>query len=210
MTHPWHEVDPQINLPEEFRAIVEIPMGSQNKYELDKKTGLLKVDRVLHSAVFYPANYGFIPRTYADDDDPLDVLVLGQEPIHPMCLVDCRAIGLMTMRDQNALDHKVIAVHTHDPEFNFYHDIAQLPTHKLALLRRFFQDYKALEGKEVVVDRYRDRFEAHDVIIKSLEMYKILKAKNGQEGGGAPPAGRSLIPTWPSVMVNGPDVAADE
>lgn len=200
MIHPWHDVEPDIHLPEEFLALIEIPKGSQNKYELDKKTGLLRVDRMLHSAVFYPANYGFIPRTYADDDDPLDVLVLGQEPIHPLSLVHCRAIGLMTMLDNKKLDHKVIAVHVNDPEFSFYQDIAQLPPHKLALLKRFFQDYKALEGKEVVVDRYRDRFEAHDVILKALEMYRAHLANDG-----APPTAivNLPVPAWPTVSVNG-------
>jgi len=199
MVHPWHDVDPAINMPEEFWSVIEIPLGGQNKYELDKKSGLLKVDRVLHSAVFYPANYGFIPRTYADDDDPLDVLVLGQEPIHPMALVHCRAIGLMAMRDEKGIDHKVIAVHVNDPEYAYYQDIATLPPHKLKTLRRFFEDYKALEGKqkEVVVDRYRDRFEAHEVILRALDMYRTVIE-------GAPDrARRPELPPWPSVNLSG-------
>src|ERR1700754_704802 len=106
-----------------FNAVIEIPLGDSNKYEIDKKTGLLKLDRVLHSAVYYPANYGFIPQTLADDGDPLDVLVLGAEPVPPLTLVAARAIGLMTMKDQEEMDHKVVAVHVNDPEFNSYHDV---------------------------------------------------------------------------------------
>ena len=116
---PWHDVDPsQGLLPAQFNAIIEIPLGSSNKYELDKKTGLLKLDRVLHSAVYYPANYGFIPQTLADDGDPLDVLVLGAEPVYPLTIVAARAIGLMSMKDQEELDHKIVAVHVNDPEYN--------------------------------------------------------------------------------------------
>ena len=142
---PWHDVEPGEGLlPAQFTAIIEIPLGSSNKYELDKKTGLLKLDRVLHSAVYYPANYGFIPQTLAEDGDPLDVLVLGAEPVYPLTLVAARAIGLMSMKDQEELDHKIIAVHVNDPEFNSYHDVHQLPPHKLAVLKRFFfEDYKS-------------------------------------------------------------------
>src|SRR6266480_437722 len=121
--HAWHDVDPGV--PAAFTAVVEIPLGSSNKYELDKASGLLKLDRVLHSAVFYPANYGFIPQTLADDGDPLDVLVLCTEPVYPLTLVAARAIGLMSMKDQEELDHKIIAVHIHDPEYNSYHDVHQ-------------------------------------------------------------------------------------
>src|SRR6478609_1063035 len=110
MTHPWHDVSPQLDLPREFMAVIEIPMGSNVKYELDKTTGLLRLDRVLYSAVYYPANYGFIPQTLADDDDPLDVLVLCQEPVAPLTLVAARAIGIMTMMDGGKRDHKVLAV----------------------------------------------------------------------------------------------------
>ena len=162
---PWHDVEAGgEDLPAQFNAIIEIPLGSSNKYELDKKTGLLKLDRVLYSAVYYPANYGFIPQTLAEDGDPLDVLVLGAEPVVPLTLVAARAIGLMSMKDQEDLDHKVIAVHVNDPEYNSYHDVHQLPPHKLAVLKRFFEDYKSLEQKRVVVDDIQPAEYAYPVI----------------------------------------------
>jgi len=176
MTHPWHDVTPGVHLPGEFIAVIEIPMGSSVKYELDKKTGLLRLDRILYSAVYYPANYGFIPQTLAEDDDPLDVLVLCQEPVAPLTLVVARAIGLMTMKDQEELDHKIIAVHVNDPEYNSYHDVHQLPPHKLAVLKRFFADYKSLEHKRVVVDDILPVDYAYPVIEHSLAIYQKWKA----------------------------------
>src|SRR6476620_1166375 len=135
MTPPWHDVNPGKNFPREFTTVIEIPMGSSVKYELDKKTGLLRVDRLLYSAVYYPANYGFIPRTLAEDDDPLDVLVLCQEAVAPLTLVDSRAIGLMTMLDGGKQDHKVLSVAVGDPEFNCFRDAHELPPHRLSMLR---------------------------------------------------------------------------
>src|SRR6187399_1516734 len=117
MPHPWHDISPDISLPREFMAVIEIPMGSNVKYELDKTTGLLRLDRVLYSAVHYPANYGFIPRTYCGDGDPLDVLVLSQEPVYPLTIVEARAIGVMRMRDEKGIDDKIVAVSVHDPAF---------------------------------------------------------------------------------------------
>src|SRR3954464_12435790 len=155
MTHAWHDVTPGEHLPQEFVAVIEIPMGSSIKYELDKETGLLRLDRILYSAVYYPANYGFIPQTLAEDDDPLDVLVLCQEPVAPLTLVRARAIGLMTMLDTGKKDHKVLAVAIDDPEFDSFQEAAELPSHRLAILQRFFQDYKALEGKLVEVDEFQ-------------------------------------------------------
>jgi inorganic pyrophosphatase len=171
MIHPWHDVTPGENLPPEFNAIVEIPMGSSVKYELDKRTGLLRVDRVLYSAVFYPANYGFIPQTFAEDDDPLDVLVLCQEPLAPLTLVAARAIGLMTMIDSGKKDHKILAVAVDDPEFNSFRDASELPPHRLAMLRRFFQDYKQLEGRSVEVDDFQPAGTALPIIEEALERY---------------------------------------
>jgi inorganic pyrophosphatase len=171
MIHPWHDVTPGETLPREFNAIVEIPMGSSVKYELDKRTGLLKVDRILYSAVFYPANYGFIPQTLAEDDDPLDVLVLCQEPLVPLTLVKARAIGLMTMIDSGKRDHKILAVAVHDPEFNGFQEASELPMHRLNMLRRFFQDYKQLEGKAVEVDELTPSSFAGPIIEDSLERY---------------------------------------
>lgn len=172
MLHPWHDVSPGDQLPREFQALIEIPLGSNVKYELDKATGLLKVDRVIHSAVFYPANYGFIPQTYADDNDPLDVLVLCQEPVEPLCLIQARAIGVMTMIDSGAADDKIIAVATKDPEYNEYHEANELPAHRLLVLKRFFQDYKALEGKQVQVEDIRPAQAALGVIERALESYQ--------------------------------------
>jgi inorganic pyrophosphatase len=169
--HPWHDITPGENLPGEFNAIIEIPMGSSVKYELDKRTGMIKLDRVLYSAVYYPANYGFIPQTLAEDDDPLDVLVLCQEAVVPLTLVKARAIGLMTMIDSGKRDHKILAVAVHDPEFNGFQEASELPAHRLSMLRRFFQDYKTLEGKAVEVDDMTPVGFAYPVIQDALERY---------------------------------------
>jgi len=171
MFHPWHDVNPGEHLPQEFNAIVEIPMGSSVKYELDKRTGLLKMDRILYSAVYYPANYGFIPQTFAEDDVPLDVLVLCQEALAPLTLVKVRVIGLMTMVDAGKKDHKILAVAVDDPEFNAYQEAAELPPHRLQMLRRFFIDYKYLEGKTVEVDEMQPSEKAHPVIEDALQRY---------------------------------------
>jgi inorganic pyrophosphatase len=177
MIHPWHDVTPGERLPTIFNAVVEIPMGSSVKYELDKRTGLLRMDRVLYSAVYYPANYGFIPQTFAEDDDPLDVLVLCQEALAPLTLVTARAIGLMTMVDTGKRDHKILAVAEGDPEFNVFTASSELPPHRLTMLRRFFQDYKQLEGKAVEVDEIQSANVAIPVIENSLERYSQLRRK---------------------------------
>jgi inorganic pyrophosphatase len=177
MIHPWHDVTPGGRLPQEFNAIIEIPFGSSVKYELDKTSGLIKLDRVLYSAVYYPANYGFIPQTLAEDDDPLDVLVLCQETVVPLTIIHARAIGLMTMIDSGKKDHKIIAVATKDPEFNSYLDAKQIPSHRLLMLRRFFQDYKLLEGKAVEVDEIRPAAEAHPIISNALHLYSDQRRK---------------------------------
>ncbi len=177
MIHPWHDVTPGENLPNQFNTVVEIPMGSSVKYELDKRTGLLRLDRILYSAVYYPANYGFIPQTYAEDNDPLDVLVLCQEAVAPMTLVSARAIGLMTMVDSGKRDHKILAVAIHDPEFNGYVEAAELPPHRLMMLRRFFQDYKLLEGKAVAVEEIQPAELAFPVIEEALQRYSQERRK---------------------------------
>ena len=177
MTHAWHDVIPGENLPEEFTAVVEIPMGSSVKYELDKKTGLLRLDRILYSAVYYPANYGFIPQTLAEDDDPLDVLVLCQEAVAPLTLVKARAIGLMTMVDSGKRDHKILAVACDDPEHSVFMEAAELPPHRLMMLRRFFQDYKTLERKAVEVDEMQPADAALPIILDSLERYSAQRRK---------------------------------
>lgn len=171
MIHPWHDVTPGENIPQEFASIIEIPFGSSVKYELDKSSGLIRLDRVLYSAVYYPANYGFIPQTLAEDDDPLDVLVLCQENVVPLTLLHARTIGLMTMIDAGKKDHKIIAVCTDDPEFNSYRQAAEMPPHRLNMLRRFFQDYKQLEGKAVEVDDIQPAETAYPIIEDALARY---------------------------------------
>src|SRR5678815_3361567 len=171
MIHPWHDVTPGDKLPQEFYSIVEIPFGSSVKYELDKVSGLIKLDRVLYSAVYYPANYGFIPQTLAEDDDPLDVLVFCQETVAPLTLIKARTIGLMTMVDVGKKDHKIIAVAVDDPEFNSYREAAEMPSHRLHMLRRFFQDYTQLEGKVVEVDEIQPAKVAFPIIEDALARY---------------------------------------
>lgn len=171
MTHAWHDVIPGQNLPLEFTTVIEIPKGSSVKYELDKKTGLLRLDRILYSAVYYPANYGFIPQTLAEDDDPLDVLVLCQEAVHPLTLVKARAIGLMTMIDSGKKDHKILSVAVDDPEYAEFRDSTELPVHRLTMLKRFFQDYKTLEGKSVEVDDFQPVSTVAPIVLNALERY---------------------------------------
>lgn len=174
--HPWHDCyvdDSFINRA--FPVIIEVPAGSKNKYELDKETGLLRLDRVLYSAVHYPADYGFIPRTYCDDGDPLDALVLGQEPVTPLTIVEARAVGLMRMRDEKGIDDKIVAVSVRDPAFAEYTDKTQLPPHQLREIQRFFEDYKILENKQVVVEEMQGPAEAIQVIREALEMYRQLR-----------------------------------
>jgi Inorganic pyrophosphatase len=174
--HPWHDtyVDDSV-ISTGFPVIVEIPKGSTNKYELDKETGLLRLDRVLYSAVYYPADYGFIPRTYCDDGDPLDALVLGQEPLYPLTIVQARAVGVMRMRDDKGIDDKIVAVSVRDPSFEGYTDKSQLPAHVLRQVQRFFQDYKVLEHKEVVIEDMLGPEDALRIIRESLELYRQLR-----------------------------------
>ena len=181
MPHPWHDLSPGEGLPREFNVIIEIPLGSNVKYEMDKDSGMIRVDRILYSAVFYPANYGFIPHTLAEDGDPLDVLVLCQEPVVPLTVIHSRTIGLMTMVDSGLKDHKIIAVATADPEFNEYHSIGQIPQHRRLMLRRFFQDYKKLEGKTVEVDDILPAQDAYPVIEAALQTYS--KKVRGRSAG---------------------------
>jgi inorganic pyrophosphatase len=174
--HPWHDsyVDDTI-IADAFPVVIEIPKGSKNKYELDKETGLLRLDRVLYSSVHYPADYGFIPRTFCDDGDPLDALVLGQEPVYPLTIVEARAVGVMRMRDEKGIDDKIVGVSVHDPAFADYTDKDQLPGHVLRQVRRFFEDYKALEHKQVVVEDLLGPSEALRIIREALELYRRLR-----------------------------------
>ncbi|HEY0705486.1 MAG TPA: inorganic diphosphatase [Polyangia bacterium] len=174
--HPWHDIyvdDLQVNT--EFPVVIEVPKGSKNKYELDKETGFLRLDRVLYSAVHYPANYGFVPRSFCDDGDPLDALVLGQEPVYPLTMVQARAIGVMRMRDDKGIDDKIIAVNVHDPAVSDYTDRDQLPGHVLRELRRFFEDYKVLEHKQVEVEDILGPPDAFTILRSALDLYRKLR-----------------------------------
>ena len=174
--HPWHDCYVDDALVEAaFPVIVEVPKGSTNKYELDKETGLLRLDRVLYSAVYYPADYGFIPRTYCDDGDPLDALVLGQEPVHPLTIVEARAIGVMRMRDEKGIDDKIVAVNVRDPAWADYTDKSQMPAHIIRQFRRFFEDYKVLEHKQVVVEDLLGVPDAIRIIREALDLYRRLR-----------------------------------
>ena len=171
MAHAWHDVPIGDDAPETFNVVIEIPQGSKVKYELDKQTGLLRVDRVLYSSVIYPSNYGFIPQTYGDDNDPLDVLVLMQEAVLPLSLMRVRPIGMMHMIDQGQADEKIICVHLDDPAFNSYYHIWELPDHRLLEVRRFFLDYKLLEEKEVEVQDFQGPDKARAVVKKAMARY---------------------------------------
>lgn len=170
--HPWHDVAIGDLAPEVVMAVIEVPKGSKAKYELDKASGMLRLDRFLFSAVHYPANYGFIPQTLCDDKDPLDILVLGQEPTVPFCLVRAKPIGVMKMVDQGEGDDKIIAVHADDPEYAHYTSIDQLPPHRMVEVRRFFEDYKVLEKKSVQVEKFFGPVEAKQIILEAIELYK--------------------------------------
>ena len=175
--HPWHDsyVDDAL-VEAAFPVIIEVPKGSKNKYELDKRSGILKLDRVLYSSVVYPANYGFIPRSYCDDGDPLDVLVLGQEPVAPLTMVFVRPIGVMHMRDQGKADDKVLAVSVHDPLFSHITELAEAPQHAMTEIHRFFIDYKVLEEKTVEVEPFEGRERALQVIRQALVDYRGWRA----------------------------------
>ena len=174
--NPWHAVSPGPNMPDEVRAIIEIPKGSRAKYELDKETGLLMLDRVLYSSVYYPANYGFIPRTYCDDGDPLDILVLSQIEMQPLCLVNARIIGVMRMLDQGEADDKLIAVCANDMSVNHLRDISEMPDHFIAELRHFFEEYKRLENKVVKIEEFQGARLAKKILQHAIKDYEALIA----------------------------------
>ncbi|MBQ8269199.1 MAG: inorganic diphosphatase [Clostridia bacterium] len=174
----WHDIDKSRILPERFTAVIEISKGGKNKYELDKSTGMLKLDRVLYTSTHYPANYGFIPRTLAEDGDPLDVLVLCQEALIPMTLVECKPIGVLEMKDADALDQKIIAVPIQDPSYNTYESIHQIPAHIFAELSNFFEVYKTLEGVHTEVTGISGVFDALRVIQNSIDMYRATFLPN--------------------------------
>ena len=171
MSNIWHDISPSRITKNDFIAVIEIEKGSKKKYELDKETGHLILDRILYTSTHYPANYGLIPRTYADDGDPLDVLLLCSEVIQPLSLVRCYPIGVITMKDQGRLDEKIIAIPFHDPTYNTYHDVSELPAHIFDEMSHFFSVYKNLEGKETVVDELAGADAAKQVIQKCLDAY---------------------------------------
>lgn len=176
--HPWHDLPNNPDTAAEgFNALIEIPKGSKIKYELDKKSGLIKVDRVLFSSVHYPANYGFIPQTYCEDHDPLDILVLGQEIVVPLCIMRAKIIGVMRMQDQGEADDKLIAVHADDPEYAHYNSIDDLPPHRMTEVRRFFEEYKTLENKKVVVEKFFGPTEALRILSDAVVFYRSKKTE---------------------------------
>ncbi len=168
----WHDINPSKVTPEEFTAVIEIPKGSKTKYELDKDTGLLKLDRILYTSTQYPASYGLIPRTYANDGDPLDVLVLCSQNIYPMTLVTCYPIGVISMVDSGSDDEKIIAIPKSDPTYNMYRDVSELPEHIFEEMRHFFSIYKDLENKETIVKEVKGREEAIKIITSTINAYK--------------------------------------
>lgn len=176
--NPWHHVHYGDHAPIVVKGIIEIPKNCRAKYELDKESGMLLMDRVLYSSINYPANYGFIPRTYCDDKDPLDILVLSQIEIVPMCQVEAKVIGVMRMLDGNEMDDKIIAVAYNDMSVNHYDDIRDLPKHSLRELRSFFEDYKKLENKSVLVEDFQGKEVAQEVVRQAIEDYdSIIKKK---------------------------------
>ncbi len=179
--HAWHAVPIGEDAPETFQAVIEIPRGGKIKYELDKQTGLIRVDRVLYSSVIYPANYGFIPQTLGDDNDPLDVLVIMQEPVAPLSILTARPIGVMEMFDEGEADEKIICVHLNDPAFNGFYHIWELPEHMLREVKRFFEDYKKLEEKEVKVDNFLGPDKARAVVTKAMKLYQEKYGEGVQE-----------------------------
>lgn len=169
--HPWHAVNPGPKVPELVNALIEIPQGSRAKYEIDKATGLLKLDRVIYSSFHYPVNYGFIPQTLGMDNDPLDILVLCSQSIEPLCLVEAQVIGNMQMIDSGDKDDKIIAVAAKDPSVNHITDIHELPKYFFSELKNYFEQYKALENKEVIIEDFQDKNEAFKIINDAIEFY---------------------------------------
>jgi inorganic pyrophosphatase len=174
--HPWHSVSLGKNSPEYVRAIIEIPKGSKQKYEIDKESGLLMLDRVMSSAVFYPANYGFLPQTYCDDKDPLDIFVLGQDPVYPMSIMNARVVGAMKMIDGGEGDDKILAVHADDPQYKHIETLEQVNPHVLREIEQFFRTYKALETKVVEVKNWVSKSEALQIVRDSIALYEKEKA----------------------------------
>ena len=171
MSNIWHDISPKRITPEDFICVIEIPKGSKKKYELDKETGLIILDRILYTSTHYPANYGFIPRTYGDDNDPMDVLLICSQPLEPLSMVRAYPIGVITMMDSGRRDEKIIAIPFTDPTYNHYRDISELPSHIFDEMRHFFTVYKNLENKETAVDEVEGRDSAVRIIKESIDNY---------------------------------------
>jgi inorganic pyrophosphatase len=171
VSHPWHGISSGEAAPRVVTAVIEIPQGSRAKYEIDKESGLLMLDRIIYSSFYYPCNYGFIPRTYGDDKDPLDILVITSQPVQAMCLMDAKVVGVMRMIDSGDADDKIIAVAANDPSVNYYNNIEELPKHFFDELRHFFEEYKKLENKAVVVEEFQDKATALKIINDALKLY---------------------------------------
>ena len=171
--HPWHGAHYGDNAPQTVNGLIEIPQGSRTKYEIDKKTGLLKLDRIIYSSFHYPVNYGFIPQTLGEDGDPLDILVMCSESIQPLCLVEATVIGNMQMIDNGEKDDKIIAVAAKDPGVNYIKTVDELPKHFIAVLRNYFEQYKVLENKKVEIDEFQNAEAAYKVIEEAIALYKI-------------------------------------
>lgn len=176
-SHPWHGISPGKEAPAFVNCIIEIPKGSKGKYEMEKESGLLALDRVLFSSVHYPANYGFIPQTYCDDNDPLDILVICSIDVFPMCIIEAKVIGVMEMIDSKEKDAKILAVARNDMSVNHINELNELPPHTLVELKRFFEDYKKLEHKDVTVEQFLDRKNAYRIIKESMELYRQNREK---------------------------------
>lgn len=179
MFNPWHNVEIGEKCPLFVNGIIEIPKASRAKYELDKKSGLLKLDRVLYSSIYYPANYGFIPQTFCDDGDPLDILVFSQIELEPLCIVEAQVVGVMQMIDNGEADDKIIAVAAQDMSINHVSDIGELPAHIINELRHFFEEYKTLENKTVIVEEFQHKAMAEKIINQSIIDYQEMM--NGQK-----------------------------
>lgn len=175
--NPWHDLSFGDDAPEVVTAVIEIPKGSKAKFEIDKASGMIKLDRVLFSAVHYPANYGFIPKTYCGDKDPLDILVIMSVEVPPLTLVAAKVIGVMRMTDQGDSDDKIIAVAQNDISVNYINDIDDLPPHTLTEMQRFFEDYKKLENKNVVIEKFMNKAAALEIVNESIELYRTTFPK---------------------------------
>lgn len=172
ISHPWHGVSYGSNAPREVTAVIEIPQGSRAKYEIDKESGLLRLDRIIFSSFYYPCNYGFIPQTYGEDKDPLDILVITSQPIQALCLMEAKVVGVMQMVDSGDADDKIIAVAANDPSVKHYNNMEELPKHFFDELRHFFEEYKKLENKTVVVDKFGDKHTALQIIEDGIKLYR--------------------------------------